>query len=244
MTSRTVLAACCVMPLTLIGALITAKFNHLSPPQTATNSYNLDIRFRGRVYLYDTNNRNIALYRNDTYTQAPPPNRKAVFIAYLSTGTFNRVLRGTKRQPLYDATGELIGYTQLVPVTRSTPKYTLQSGGVHGWNKAFGYFDNGQNRLDWNFAGVGQVRFRYAENDKPLWRGTAHTLSKTRRAELWEELSPREFAVQVGEEAKGAPDLTLTINTITTHITGYTSGKATLPDGTPILIDVLPPLTQ
>lgn len=248
MTSRTVLATCSVMPLTLAGAIIAAQFNRPPVPQAASpaaTAYRIDIRFRGRVQLYDTNSRPIAVYRSGAAeTQRPAPGGKNQLAAYLSSSTFSRILRGTKRQPLYDANGELTGYTELIPATRALPEYSVQSGGINGWNKAFGYFDTGNKRLDWSFTGVGQVRFRYAENDKPLWRGTAHTLSKTRRAELWNELTPREFSVQVGDATTTGPDLTLTEGVTSTHITGYTSAKATLPDGTPILIDVLPPLTQ
>lgn len=270
LTPRIAIAACSIVSLALGGTVIASRYHLFSPvPVMGRQNCQVVLRNPGQVKLFDANGQFLGSYDKTTET-APSrisPNRGLVADLYVDD--YQTVVEGHGLQPVRDVGGKLIGYAELIPYSIATraaeeaqpapmaqvsvaasakPAPTRSASHLHeslvtnGWNTAFGLLSDYNGNYGWQFTGVGSVRL-HLTSGKIISRATASPLSKERRSQLRHELTDAEFSARVGSGNRDNPSVpvfNITIDKKLYEFGGYTTEKFQLPDGTTLVVDVLP----
>lgn len=165
-------------------------------------------------------------------------------------------LTGAGRQPIKSSTGELLGYAELIPQTKTEraiwrnqhdrengieEPLHLNYGSQGGYGIASGFFGDGKNRLSWRFHGVGTIRFYHANTGRQAYQVQAFPVDDDIRTEYRKTMNEEEYAMTVADTLPKEPTVEWTVNGQTQKHDGYTPFLLTLPGGKQLKFTIEPP---
>lgn len=208
--------------------------------------------FRGQVKFFSAKGEFKGSVGSDGFVGSP-------VVATVDVGTETFVVAGEGRHELRSKTsGKIVGSVELVAETQAErnafwkrhdhemgieQRLHMSYGAKDGYGQCIGYFGDEPNRVTWKLSGSNvRVLFFDEITGKQVYSGTAGPLNDAIRAEMKQTLSPESYAATVSPiPVPSDPRFSwITPDGKQHDFMTFRSYPMTLPDGTKLLVQIVP----